>query len=311
LGYEEDRPAFQHNILTNAAKEGNLHEGAIVDELKDTYGWRIKASQEVVEVNAVPHTVIRGHVDGICRPKGKRNDRVLEIKTMSRDRFRKWKASGDDARTRLLTDDFAKYGWQISAYMYAYSMPAMYVVKNRDSGELDIDEIGLPPIEWDQIRDKIRTVEMWRLREELPPCDGSSGEKFFCPFQYLHEGDVFGDEPVGEDSPFDDATSALLAGMAGHYVDLAKKVALLKPYDSERKDLGKKIIEALGGSDGTKNTVVGGYAIDRVDNTRSTVNYGTVAEILGVDLDVLKQAIEDAKEKKVYPYVKVKELGDK
>ena len=57
LGYKEDRPAFTHNILTNAAKEGNLHEDAIVAELQDTYGWRVWASQDIVEEQVI---VIRG-----------------------------------------------------------------------------------------------------------------------------------------------------------------------------------------------------------------------------------------------------------
>ena len=48
LGYKGERTAFTENVMMSAAKESNLHEGAIVDELKNTYGWRIYGSQELV-----------------------------------------------------------------------------------------------------------------------------------------------------------------------------------------------------------------------------------------------------------------------
>lgn len=314
LGYKEDRSTFTHDILMNAAKEGNLHEGAIVEELKRDYGWRVYGGQDVVEVKVIPRVFVRGHIDGLCIPKGMRNERLLEIKTMSRDRFKKWKALGDNVRERLLSDDFYKYGWQISAYMYAHDgMPAMYVVKNRDSGELMIEEIKLPPVSWKQIRTKIIQAEMWRKRGELPDCEGSSGEKFFCPYPYLHNDVTFGDEPEDEDAPVDDVTLTLIAGMAERYADLAGQVKLLKPLDSERKDVGVRLIEAMGGKDGTKKVVAGGYSVTRSGGAtvdRKATN-AAVAEALGIELEAYEQTIADNEKKRTYVYPRVTKLADK
>ena len=312
LGYKEDRSKFTHDILMNAAKEGNLHEGAIVEELKRDYGWRVYGGQDIVQDQIIPRVFIRGHIDGLCIPKGMRNERLLEIKTMSKDRFKKWKAIGNNIRERLLSDDFLKYGWQISAYMHAYdNIPAMYVVKNRDSGELMIEEIKLPPVDFKEIRKKIIQAEMWRKKNELPGCFGSSGEKFFCPFPYLHDDSVWGNEPEDEDAPIDSVTTTLIAGMAEHYDDLANRVKMLKPLDDERKSIGKKMVEAMGGKDGMKYVQAGQFKVTRADGSSNYVDKVDMAKDLGITLDEYKVMIEKHTKKRPYNYVRVTKLGEK
>lgn len=312
LGYKEDRSTFTHDILMNAAKEGNLHEGAIVEELKRDYGWRVYGGQDVVEVKVIPRVFVRGHIDGLCIPKGMRNERLLEIKTMSRDRFKKWKALGDNVRERLLSDDFYKYGWQISAYMYAYGgMSAFYVVKNRDSGELMIEELKLPPVDFKQIRKKIIEAEKWRVRNELPECRGSSSEKFFCPFPYLHDNDVFGAEPEDDDDPIDNATLVLIAGIAERYTDLANQVKLMKPLDEERKDIGKKLVEAMGGKNGPKRVVAGKYAVTRTDGASTYIDTDALVIELGLGVDEYKALLKKHEKKRPFSYPRVTKIGEK
>lgn len=312
LDYKPDRPEFQQKILTNAAKEGNLHEDAISEELKSEYGYRVWGSQDSFDMKVIPGVVVRGHIDGFCIPKGARNHRLLEIKTMSKNRFAKWKRLGS-IRTRLTSDEFSSYGYQISTYMQAHdNMPVIYVVKNRDSGELTIDELKLPPYPWKEIKKKIIKAEMWVKRGELPTCEASSSDQFFCPFPYLHGVDsFFGDEPDDEDEPIDDATKALVGGMAAHYADLASQVSLLKPLDEERKDVGKKIIEALGGPEGIEVMVAGGYRIKRANGSSSYSDKAGVAAQLGISLEDYEQVLEDNKKKRPYHYVRVTKLGDK
>ncbi len=311
-GYEEARSQYSENILMNAAREGNMHEGAVIDTLKTEYGWRVDGSQDLMEMQIIPKVVIRGHIDGFCIPKKARNQRLLEVKTMSRDRFKKWMALGDDARSRLLTDEFDKYAWQISNYMWHYGMSAMYVVKNRDSGKLDISEIKLPPIDKKTIRKKIIQVEMWAAKGDIPPCKAASSDQFFCQYPYLHDNDSpFGAEPDNEEAPIDDATTALLSSMAEHYDGLAKQVAMLKPLDDERKEVGQKLVAAMGGVDGPKNVVAGGYQITRVDNTRKFVDKVGVATELGITVEEYDAIVERNKNAKTYPYPRVKKIGEK
>jgi len=301
-GHKPARAEFQETVLMNAANEGNLHEPAIVERLKADLGWRVWGGQDVMEKRVIPNVFIRGHIDGFCIPKGARNDRLLEIKTMSKDRFKKWKASGTTVRSRLMTDDFIKYGWQISTYMHHYNIPAMYVVKNRDSGELDIGELKLPTVDWKTIKKKIIEAEMWAKRDELPPCVATSSEQFFCQYPYLHGGSPFGDEDDDEYEPFDSATDVLLSGMAAHYADLAAQVAVLKPLDDERKQVGKKILEALP----SKKVTAGEWEISRVDSKRKIPNYEAAAQKLGMDPDVLTEAIEATMGENSFSYVSVK-----
>lgn len=311
-GHEPAPSEYSQKILTDAAREGNLHEGSVVHTLKSEHGWRIRGSQDLMEMKIIPKVFIRGHVDGFAKPKGARNERVLEVKTMSKNRFEKWIRSGKDARERLLSDEFISYAWQISNYMLHYGMGAMYVVKNRDSGKLDISEIKLPPIDLKTIRKKIIQVEMWSKKGEIPPCEASSGDQFFCAFPYLHNGDdkPFGDEPAHEDDPIDDATTALLSSMAEHYNDLKKQVKMLTPLDEERKDVGKKLVEAMGGIKGPKKVVAGDWQVTRRDGSSSYISNANVAFDLGISIEEYEEILAKNKTKSTYSYPIVKYVGD-
>ena len=310
IGYKADRSQFAQTTLMNAAKEGNLHEDAIVEDLKANYGYRVWGSQDTFDMKVIPHVFMRGHIDGICRPKGARNDRVLEIKTMSKNRFSKWKNLGD-IRSRLTSDEFSSYGYQISTYMTAMNMQAVYVVKNRDSGELTIDEIKLPPYPWKGIKKKIIQAEMFAKREEIPPCTASSGDQFFCAYPYLHDDNIFRDEPLDEPSVIDNATEALVGGMAAHYHDIAQQIKPLKPLDDERKELGQKIITALGGPEGTKTMTAGGFKVTRSNNSSKYTDKEALADELGITVDAYTELLEKHKKARPYSYVRITKLGDK
>jgi len=312
-GYEPARGQYQEKILTNAAREGNMHEPAIIEHLKAELGWRVWGGQDESEIRVIPKVFIRGHIDGICRPPGLRNNRLLEVKTMSSDRFKKWMSAGTNVRSRLMSDEFKTYGWQISTYMKIHGLPAMYVVKNRNTGELDISELKLPPVDWKTIKAKVIQAEMYAKRDELPPCAASSGDQFFCEYPYLHDADkVFEDEPVEDEPVFDTATGALIAGMAAHYADLAKQVSLLKPTDDERKLVGGKLIDAMGGPTGPEEVAAGGWLVKRRKGNRKTLDVVAAAEALGVEPDVFAAVLKDhTTVDNLYYYPQVKRIGDK
>ncbi len=310
-GHTEARSEYAETILMNAAKEGNLHEDSIIDTLKEEHGWRVWGGQDEVEFQIIPRVIIRGHIDGICLPKGARKERLLEVKTMSRDRFKKWMGLGETPRERLLSDEFRKYGWQISAYMHSFGMSAMYVVKNRDSGKLDIGEVKTPPVTVKEIRKHVIEAERWGLNGDIPDCPASGGEKFFCPFPYLHNGGEFGAEPDDEQDPIEDAQLALISGMAEVYHDLARQVSLMKPYDSERKDLGQKIIEAMGGKKGRDYVVAGKFKVKRTDSHNNYTDQKKVAKKLGISVEEYKEILKESQSERPYSYVKVTKIGDK
>ena len=178
---------------------------------------------------------------------------------------------------------------------------------------MDISEINLPPVPLKEIRQKIIQAEMWRKKNELHGCFGSAGEKFFCPFPYLHDDNLFGNEPEDEDAPIDNATVALIAGMAENYADLASQVKLMKPLDEERKGIGKRLIEAMGGAEGTKKVVAGGYSVTRTGGAYldKTATNRAVAEELGMTLDGYEQLMKKHEQKRSFVYARVTKLGDK
>lgn len=309
LGHEEARTNFAGKVMTDAAREGTMHEPHIIETLEVEYGWKIWGSQDSCEYQVMPHTIIRGHTDGICQPKGMRKERGLEVKTMSKDRFKKWVRLGDDARSRLMSGEFDTYAWQVSVYMWATGLPFMYVVKNRDSGKLDISEIATPIIDKKQIRAKVMEAQRWALKGEIPPCAAASDSQFFCPFPYLHE-DTSGFGMEDDDvTPIESATLALIEGMAAKYKDLAKQVALMKPLDDERKEVGQKIIQAM--ESGPKTIQAGQFKVTRVANTRSYVNDMDVATELGMTLDAYKAILEKHKTPRDYPYPRITDQGEK
>ncbi len=296
LGYQEHRPANTSDILDLAAEEGNLHEDAIIDRLAAD-GYRFDpAAQQVIEIRVIPNVYIRGHIDGIVKPPKAQHRRVFEAKSMSKDRFKRWKAGGFDQ------SEFFRYAVQISCYMEALGMNAVYAVKDRNSGELDIQELKTPPIAWDYIKRKVITAQQHILREKLPDCVASSGEKYFCAFGYLHDED-YGEHDDGE---VDHSTQTLIAEFAAEHHKLGQEIKRLEALQDERREIGKRMLNLIG-EHGPKYVSAGGYKVTRVDSSRKVVLDEDLAHQLGIDVEKLKEAKEAATTKRsiIYPKVTV------
>ena len=85
----------------------------------------------------------------------------------------------------------------------------------------------------------------------------------------------------------------------------------MTPLDSERKDVGKKIVDAMGGVDGPKKVVAGAYSITRVDSSSAYTDKVGVASDLGVSIEKYDEVVAANKKKRPYSYPKVVKLGDK
>ena len=292
-GYEENRSEFTDRIMSTAAAEGNLHEPAIVEALVDQ-GWKVGHQQDQVNVKILPRVYVRFHPDGIGRPPRARKDRVIEIKSMSKTRYKKW-LSYPDASTALVSPEFRKYGFQISVEMYHYAMEAEYVVKNRDSGELNIQHLKTPPISFSEIKRRIIEAEKWRKKGELPGCDVDSAEKFFCPFPYLHDDLPFDPEEDDEDAPVDSVTQAVLVGLVDHHQRLTKDIKRGEMANEERRDVNKRINEIV-----PKGTTVfaSGYKVLGSGSKRSYLNHAKLAKKLGIDESKLKELISQSQDEK-------------
>lgn len=155
--------------------EGNLHEPVIVEWLK-TEGWPVVDQQCLVELTVADTIVIRGHIDGIGRRPG-RDDVLVEIKAMGEDPFKRWVAD------RFASND--RYAWQVSTYMHALNVPGLFVVKNRNTGAVDVMEIDEAPIPLAKIKARAAQVEAIARRGDFPECD--TAYLWNCPYRYLHD----------------------------------------------------------------------------------------------------------------------------
>lgn len=302
LGYRESRYQKTQKILDDAAKEGNLHEGAIMASLEEM-GHRLETHQDTVEKQVIPGVIIRGHTDGRGKPPKARNDRGYEAKTMSQDRYRKWMSHPTFVEA-MLSGQFDKYAWQLSVYMHATGLPFVYAVKNRNSGELSIEEIAVPLVDWKTIRRKVIAVEKWVKRDDLPPCDVSGGEKYFCPFVQLHD-DGFGDEGDDDFEPITSVQDVVLIGMAERHADLSTIVRAGDAARKERTEVGEKMLTAMAGQ---KKVIAGGWEISHRTRKRTWLDKDQMAEELGIDrrhLDMVMEA--NTKELEPSQWVQVKE----
>jgi hypothetical protein len=156
-------------------EEGNLHEPAIVEWLT-TEGWPVVDQQRLIELTVADTIVIRGHIDGVGRRPG-RDDVLVEIKAMGQDPFKRW-----------ITDRFTsneRYAWQVSVYMHALGLPGLFVVKNRNTGAVDVTEIDEAPVPLAKIKARAAQIEAIARRGDFPDCD--TAYLWNCPYRYLHD----------------------------------------------------------------------------------------------------------------------------
>ncbi len=253
--YEEVIPLQRKEMLGRTAQEGNLHESTVIDHLRNE-GYDVTDSQGIVSLSVIKDRVeVRGHVDGIIG-----DTHVAEVKTMSKSRFDDYQRHGLDA--------FPKYQWQLSAYMYAvgemvgHDVKAIYAVKRRDDGLIDVKEIESPPIDFITIKKKLLDVWSHRKARTLPACDITGNEQFWCPFPFLHDEDV-------KDMELPEETNEAILELVLQYEELRGAEVLGKAAGERKREVGKDILKLMDGRDKAQ---VGDFKITRVKQVQNRVD---------------------------------------
>jgi hypothetical protein len=160
-------------------KEGTLHEDAVISSLMDE-GYEIRDKQQLVMVDLGDGLVVEGHVDGMVMSPMYKEERVLEVKTVSQDIWDEFEKKRWD-----IGGLFDKYKWQLSVYMIATGKEALVVIKNRNTGQLRFEGVELPFHPLSEIEARVLEVERWVGLDRLPEiCDWV---QYPCPFFYLHQ----------------------------------------------------------------------------------------------------------------------------
>lgn len=211
--------------IAKAASEGSLHEPAILKALEDTYNITILSRQDEIEFTVAEGVIIRGHTDGRGIYQGE--EVGIEVKAFSQDNFERYLREG--------IKGYLHYAWQVSIYMLATGLPFLFVVKNRNRGELHLTLITEPPIDEITIKTKVFQVEALARAGELPVCDGKA--QWPCPRFYLHHK---GQEQASE---YEIDTDTVIDGLALAYEQArdSEKIAAAK------KEVARgRLLEALG-----------------------------------------------------------------
>lgn len=194
MGY--DPTPFPPNML-KAFQAGNDSETLAKVWLAEQ-GVDVTRDQEEVEVK-IGTAIVRGHIDGVVASEmhgieGWSGEKaVLEVKSMNDSEFQRWGREGFAG--------WPKYAAQISVYMKGLGLPALYVVRNRGTGEYVTQFIpkAFPPMTTRTIVTKVREVVTFiesnqRLLSDnspmypnFPVCPGK--KPGWCSYAYLHDAE--------------------------------------------------------------------------------------------------------------------------
>lgn len=176
LGYESKEPPEK---ISGVFAEGNLHEEDVVARLLDQ-GFSIQSQQMEVNLTITPSVAVQGHIDGAVIHPHWGMWKLLEIKSMGKDQYDEWVKKRWDTPGLI-----RKYKWQVSSYMLSLQDPPaelMFVVKNRNNGQLDISYLEKPFYTKAEIAARVLEIERYVRAETLPECDS---RMFPCPVYYL------------------------------------------------------------------------------------------------------------------------------
>lgn len=178
LGMDERPPPAD---MLARYQEGNLHEGAILNRMKEE-GWTIWDEQATVTLMVSGRLRVVGHIDGKGAMKVSDTQmgeaRIVEVKTQSKDEFAKFDKDGWDGGL------WPSYKWQLSCYMLATGLPAVVVRKDRNSGTIRMEWVDEPFYDLAAVRARVLSVEVLAA-DGIGPEECGPEKIYPCPFYYL------------------------------------------------------------------------------------------------------------------------------
>jgi len=162
------------DFLRIAAREGNRHEKWIKEDLPEYGGWNSltlggsphceKCDREGIHISFdIEEFHFDGHIDDYVVQGDSDNTHIAEYKALGR-------FTGDKLRIKGLKKH-RTYATQLSLYQICLDMPAIFVVKNRDSGSMRVELVETPIYDSNTIIERLRMIESHVVMGELAPCD--------------------------------------------------------------------------------------------------------------------------------------------
>lgn len=306
LGYEYAPPSGGGGEVV--MREGKRHEIHIAEDLAEM-GYELEDAGECmqcreefgatgigghhVEINTFLIRLI-GHIDRYLVIDGQRFP--CEFKSMGVFPYQKFKKEG------LI--GYPGYVSQEACYIGYMQKPGLYVVKDRNSGEMSIytvpfGDVVIPghtilPINMtlDAVLDKIHQVDVAVRGNELPDCDV---EDRWCGFRYLCDKKVKAEEGLPE------ATQEELL----EAVSIWREGKALEKDASDKVEFAKQVFLTTAKA-GTPKFKVGGVSVSYAgQRTRKTLDSKMLREL--VSKEIIKKA---ERESKPYDDISIREVGE-
>jgi len=305
LGYEPIASSSSGEIVM---KEGKRHEAHIAEDLT-AMGYElldagpcVKCEKEFGREVSGHHVeyqnvLIRlvGHVDRFLIIDGQKFP--CEFKSMGLFVYQKF------LKERLA--GFPGYEAQEVCYVGVTERPGLYVVKNRDNGQMTLHtvpygELVIPGhkilpvhITFDDIVDKLNSVEISVRGGELPGCSTPENERRWCPFKYLCT------QEVPEEKGVVVAQAELLEA-----ADLWKEGNKMEREGKDKIEYATAVLLAQGIM--TPKYTVSGLSVSYGgQKTKKYVDVKTLRELVSEDL--VKKVM---KESKAYNDLKIREIKE-
>lgn len=249
--------------LLKAAAAGHKYEEIVKGRLVGDLGYEIVGEQDTLEVPIGPNAIVRGHLDAWTILHPEHGDRMLEVKSMSKNVFAKW--------TKHRFGAFPEYGAQLTVYMRGSDKKAIYAIVNRDTEEMEVITVDTPPIRWASLVRKVSLAIKHAEEGTLPVCDSTS--PYTCAYEFLCDRKkAFPDE-------VESGTAEVLAPLGAEYDEVRAMESELKSRKAMARD---EILVALGDRDKAQ---AGGWGFSLTETKRKTLNVRKLRDKLGDELD--------------------------
>lgn len=247
----------------DAWAKGHEHERIVKYRLKDRFAsFEIVSEQDKIEHAINPACIIRGHTDGrgrILTHSAGLVDVLIEGKSMHEDDYMSWLTFG--------LDRFTVYKKQISFYMHATGLPALYAVQCKSDLSLSVRFIPEPFYTMAELLpDIFQTIGLFRALQggkDVPQCTRHGEEKFRCTFDEYHE------EPESSEKVKVDLVDPEAEQLAQRYRELGWIKA---DAEAEQKELKPKLEAVLNEHAADKATFGGVNSAQFVEG--DSVDYG-------------------------------------
>lgn len=218
-----DAPAW----LKKAWKEGTESEPFIIEQYLEKYQATLVETQSLVELPIGENIIIRGHIDFQANEDGSLY--IGEAKKVSDSHWTQ--------AVRKKVEDNVLYPWQLSVYMHATELPAVFVQGRYEQGLLhgEIQEVERhvyldPPIPLKAIVDRVLSIEA-DIGQGTYPTDIECNPVIYpCLWFYLHD----------EDAPEPPARLPLDESLTEHVAALHKATERATILSAETRKLDKE-----------------------------------------------------------------------